>query len=596
MMKSKLQISLLVAITIAFAGLFVSPIYAQDDDVRYLAKNTGFGLTDIDKNGFSEILMFDDNSGFVRVYEVTDTNTIVFVKEWQPSPTNWVEGATVKSQIPQADFDSNGVFELYLSDTKGNSWIITPEGDVATMFDDVNWTRLHDWKVGLIFDEDYNEGGEVRGNLIGDVDGDGKPDIYMAGNNFGAILDIEWDGGTTGAVTDGDNYSYFKTFIDGGKVDEFRFARPANIQLADMDGDGLQEILAIVPWSGENPVDNLLGLYVFEQDASSVGVNAALTNVWHEAADSIFTRGYVLTGGGSLRAEVDIDKDGKGEFLAYEQDAAQHIIYLFEATSDNTWEVVWTYQFGVDNDGTTGLFGNERGIMVMDIDGDGKEEIVVIIDTKPEDDSETGEFLVGGYIFEWDGTGTSVADNNGLPSTPTATFDPPRDVLGHTQLENNSLVWDVDNDGVDELVLTHRGGNGMFLSVISLSPKTAGDVSSGVDVFVEFEETFVFVGVDDARSAQTPREFSLGQNYPNPFNPSTSIMYDVPLTSNVSLIIYDILGRNVRTLLNEQRNAGSYSVEWDGKNSNGLLVTSGIYFYRLEAGEFAVTKKMVLLK
>ena len=399
-------------------------------------------------------------------------------------------------------------------------------------------------------------------------------------------------------VTNGDDYSYFKTFIDGGIVDEFHFARPANIQLADMDGDGLQEILAIVPWSGDNPVDNLLGLYIFEQDASSVGENLALTNVWHEASDDIFTRGYVITGGGTLRADVDIDQDGLGEFLAYEQDGGQHIVYLFEVTNatDNTWEIVWSFQFGKDGDGTTGLYGNERGIMVMDIDGDGKEEIVVIIDTKSMDESETGEFLVGGYIFEWDGTGTSKADKNGLPSTPTATFDPPRDVLGHTQLENNSLVWDVDNDGVDELVLTHRGGNGMFLSVISLSPKTAGDVSSGVDILVEFQETFVFVGVDDARSAQTPREYSLGQNYPNPFNPSTSIMYDVPLTSNVSLIIYDILGRNVRTLLNEQHNAGSYSVEWDGKNADGLLVTSGIYFYRLEADQFAITKKMVLLK
>ena len=74
MMKSKLQISLLVAITIAFAGLFVSPIYAQDDDIRYLAKNTGFGITDIDKDGYSEIIMFDDNSGFVRVYEYNNTN------------------------------------------------------------------------------------------------------------------------------------------------------------------------------------------------------------------------------------------------------------------------------------------------------------------------------------------------------------------------------------------------------------------------------------------------------------------------------------------------------------------------------------------
>ncbi|TFB10887.1 T9SS type A sorting domain-containing protein, partial [Candidatus Marinimicrobia bacterium MT.SAG.3] len=367
--------------------------------------------------------------------------------------------------------------------------------------------------------------------------------------------------------------------------------------IVDMDGDGLDEILAIVPWTGADPVDNLVGLYIFEQDASSVGDNLALTNVWHEATTEIFTRGYVLTAGGTLRADVDIDGDGLGEFLAYEQDGGQHIIYLFEVTNatDNTWEIVWSYQFGKGGDGTTGLFGNERGIMIMDIDGDGKDEIVVIIDTKNMDEAGD-DFIVGGYIFEWDGTGTSAADKNGLPSTPTATFDPPRDALGHTQLENNSLVWDVDNDGVDELVLTHRGGNGMFLSVISLTATNDELAAGNVTMTVEFQETFVFVGVDDARSAQMPREYSLGQNYPNPFNPSTSIMYDVPLTSNVSLIIYDILGRNVRTLLNEQHNAGSYSVEWDGKNADGLLVTSGIYFYRLEADQFAITKKMVLLK
>ena len=120
-MKSKIQTALVVAIAVIFVGLIASPIYAQDDNIRYLAKNTGFGITDIDKDGFSEILMFDDNSGFVRVYEYNTTaNEIEFVKEWQPNPTNWVENATVKSQIPQADFDLDGVFELYLSDSKGN--------------------------------------------------------------------------------------------------------------------------------------------------------------------------------------------------------------------------------------------------------------------------------------------------------------------------------------------------------------------------------------------------------------------------------------------------------------------------------------------
>ncbi|TFB09772.1 choice-of-anchor D domain-containing protein, partial [Candidatus Marinimicrobia bacterium MT.SAG.3] len=235
--------------------------FADTDVTHFLAKNTGFGITDVDKDGLKEIIMFDDNTGFVRVYEGTGANSYAFVKEWQPNPSGWTEFTTVKSQIPEADFDNNGVMELYLSDNKGNSWIITPNGNVTSMFDDANWTLLHDWKVGNV----YNEGGEIRGSLIGDVDRDGKPDIYLAGNNFGSILDIEYDGGD---VTVGSNYSYFVTAIDANDdVDGGHFARPANIQLTDMDGDGHLEILAIVPWTGANPVDNLEGLYVFEHPA-----------------------------------------------------------------------------------------------------------------------------------------------------------------------------------------------------------------------------------------------------------------------------------------------------------------------------------------
>jgi len=591
MMKSKIQNVLLVAFVIVSVGLNASLIYAQSpqDTIRFQAKNTGFGLTDVDRDGFKEIIMFDDNTGFVRVFEGTGTNTYAFVKEWQPNPTGWESGGTVKSQIPQADFDKDGVLELYLSDSKGNSWIITPGGDVATMLDDANWTKLKDWKIGNVF----NEGGENRGNLIGDVDRDGKPDIYLAGNNFASILDIEYDGGP---VTSVDSYSFYITAIDANDVvDGGHFARPANIQIVDMDNDGHQEILAIVPWEGGNPVDNLLGLYVFEYDLTTaadiaeLGDNNALSMAWHEPSDAVFGRGYVLTAGGTLRDQVDIDQDGKGEFLTYDQDGGIKTVYLFEAAGDNNYEVIWQHQF---TDGNTGIAGGDRGIMVTDIDNDGFQEIVVIIDS--ENPSTTDGFDAG-HIYEWDGRDIDGAAGIGLSQTPTATFDPPRDAADRVVLENNSLAIDLDNDGNIELVLTNRGGNGTFLSIIEL---TSTDLAAnGVTMTVEFQDRhLVVVGVDDELSALTPREFSLDQNYPNPFNPSTNIMYDVPATANVSLRIYDLLGRNVVTLVNAQKNAGSYIVEWNGRNADKVLVTSGIYFYRLEAGEFAVTKKMVLLK
>jgi hypothetical protein len=99
-----------------------------------------------------------------------------------------------------------------------------------------------------------------------------------------------------------------------------------------------------------------------------------------------------------------------------------------------------------------------------------------------------------------------------------------------------------------------------------------------------------------------PASFSLAQNFPNPFNPSTTIRFGLPQASNVTLRLYDALGREVATLLNEQRPAGYVQVLWNGANNNGMRVASGVYFYRMEAQpvdggqRFVELKKMVMLK
>jgi hypothetical protein len=88
-----------------------------------------------------------------------------------------------------------------------------------------------------------------------------------------------------------------------------------------------------------------------------------------------------------------------------------------------------------------------------------------------------------------------------------------------------------------------------------------------------------------------PTNFAVEQNYPNPFNPTTSIQYQVSGTSNVTLKIYDVLGKEVATLVNETKVPGKYEVKFDGSN-----LSSGIYFYKLTAGDFIQTKKLILMK
>ena len=96
---------------------------------------------------------------------------------------------------------------------------------------------------------------------------------------------------------------------------------------------------------------------------------------------------------------------------------------------------------------------------------------------------------------------------------------------------------------------------------------------------------------------QLPMVFSLAQNYPNPFNPTTKISYALPKTTAVKLQIFNLLGQRVRVLIeNNRQPAGTYTIEWDGKDDLGRAVSSGMYYYRIEAGEFVKSHKMIMLK
>ena len=91
--------------------------------------------------------------------------------------------------------------------------------------------------------------------------------------------------------------------------------------------------------------------------------------------------------------------------------------------------------------------------------------------------------------------------------------------------------------------------------------------------------------------SEMPSKFSLSQNYPNPFNPTTTISFVIPSRSIVSLRVFDMLGREVSTIVSEELPAGTYSRQW-----NAGKMSSGVYFYRLQAGSFTQTKRLVLLK
>jgi len=106
----------------------------------------------------------------------------------------------------------------------------------------------------------------------------------------------------------------------------------------------------------------------------------------------------------------------------------------------------------------------------------------------------------------------------------------------------------------------------------------------------------LYTDVEEIPSSSLPGAFTLSQNYPNPFNPETRIEFSLPQTSYVTIDIFDILGKRIRRLVNERLSAGHKIVTWDGRDDNGQSVSSGVYFYRIVADDFAESKKMILLK
>ncbi len=107
---------------------------------------------------------------------------------------------------------------------------------------------------------------------------------------------------------------------------------------------------------------------------------------------------------------------------------------------------------------------------------------------------------------------------------------------------------------------------------------------------------FNIILTDIKNENQLPTEFALMQNYPNPFNPSTTITYHLPKTANVELKVYDIIGNEIATLVNEEKSAGVFEVQFNVTQDTRPAMSSGVYFYKLTAGDFVQTKKMILIK
>lgn len=147
---------------------------------------------------------------------------------------------------------------------------------------------------------------------------------------------------------------------------------------------------------------------------------------------------------------------------------------------------------------------------------------------------------------------------------------------------NKLLIIAGDTISVGETMSMAQGVFTFSFGTFKIEIRSLGDIGTATGVNKDF--------------VATPLSYELEQNFPNPFNPETRIFFQLPQQHNVQLVIYNMMGQQVRTLVDEAYSAGRHVVNWDGRDNNGMRVPSGMYIYRIKAGEFIDHKKMMLVK
>ena len=276
-------------------------------------------------------------------------------------------------------------------------------------------------------------------------------------------------------------------------------------------------------------------------------------------------------GGGSVNPvtyEVQVATDAAFDSIVYQ---AAGITDIFKLTAELTNGVSYYWRARANNGVANTAWSNPVGSFVV---WAGEEPVVLRL----------APGLVGGAV---------VSTTSPLLSwyKPTASVPLTYNLQYATKADFSNAVTVNNVSAQAKKVENLNAGSLYFWRVQS---KTAGGKTShysSVGSFVANKVTSV-----DKSDTKIPTSFSLSQNYPNPFNPTTTISFGLPKESYVTVRIYDLMGREVKTLVSENKKAGAYEVQWRGDNNFGQSVATGTYLYRISAGDFVQAKKMILMK
>lgn len=552
-------------------GTFADSVnYANTVPVRCI------DVADLDNDGRPEILTSSRNNNQVSVYPNNGDGTFGTRQDYY---------FYYPTEIMGHDMDGDGNTDILIGSTEG--FVVLKYGDGTLAIGDDN-------------SGDIEAGRRISNIASADFDGNGTMDLVSVGrvsNDISVFLN------------NGDS-----TFISGGTVAagtapfaittaDFDQANGIDIAVTNRDSDNITVFLNDGSGnftSGTSYVSNdepvAIGAGLFSDDAYP----DLIVTCYYSDSMSI----YHNNGDGTFAAKID-----------YETEPEPLAIAIGDHDGGGTTDVMVGTQYGVQvfpGDGG-GFFGAPnlretydaiREIWLADFDGDSDMDILTLSD----DSMLTMTFLNDGSGYHPDSF--TVLNNNRryMSSLDVADIDQDGDLDLAFGYESDYFINVMSNrgDGSFEYpvsyamphyaapaCLTDLNGDSYPELVTATTHYSSADNDS-IFIFWNNQEAFPLDVDDDP--ANLPAQFALAQNYPNPFNPATAIDFSLERQTNVRIEVFNILGQSLRTLINEEKPAGDHTIYWDGKDNTGQTVASGIYFYRMVAGDYSMTRKMLLLK
>jgi hypothetical protein len=583
-----------------------------DQDVQQVA------ASDFDRDGEGEIAIIyagGDDENYIEIVEHEKLPDAGFEMMWHDDPDTTL-------LIDPVHGNPRGIFAGSDVDQDGNPEIICTEYNGKFHVYEVIADNTIEWVFSYKDPHAPANGSQPRDIKVGDVDGNGLDEIFclMGGTDISAHPDsigfyfFEWDGVNDNGfgIDGGPTY-----ILPVGEIDPrlTRCDRTETIMMADVDDDGNQEVLW--PSDGGTGGD---GLYIFSCiDGELTGFPTWLVELAQERVAG------EMTGSPKNVTVADMNGNGQKEVIFATWNNGQ--LSIFEAIAPDTYEETVIFTDATVTDETI-----YKGMGALDVDGDGDDELIfnsywnatIYMINAPANIADIDVTNPEHYTWLRDdagGSGLTGAlgdqDQDGKPEfyitlytrggVRALEYNGGADIMAQSSWDMQEVFVDRDYiyDPTVAPVTAIHGSFGIY------APENDLDGDNKKEIVVSMIEspisdTWLYVFESDQVGSSvrasnwkviTPNDYQLAQNFPNPFNPTTSIAYTLPLDKQVTVKIYNMMGQEVKTLLNNKlQAAGTHNVTWDATDNSGKEVTTGSYVYSLEVGNLKLTKRMTLVK